>query len=337
MNNHRAVAQARPVFIERPEDVQRQKEFGQRLIAEGTETLYLVGCGGSLGAYGPAAFTLVNQVPQLAVQVLTSDEFNYRKPARLGPRSVVLVGSHTGTTPETVRAIRTAKDAGVAQVASLTSDPDSPLATEADVAFTDQPAKWAWDPKQMAMARITQGIRAAAGLRLPDLDAGLAALPLDLPALFDQLDPALASIAAALAEEPIVYLLGSGPMESAAQGMAMFYLQEMLWRDAAAYNIGEFFHGPFELVTDTKPFVLLRGEDETRPMSDRAITFLNRYTRKLHVIDSRDFGLPGVPVAARAEVVPIVMSAVTTRLAQHFEAVLDHDLSTRRYMFTVQY
>ena len=333
----RQVDTARPAFIENSDAVDAQKELGRNIISAGIETLFLVGCGGSLAAYGPSAFTLINEVPQLAVQVMTSDEFNLRKPRSLGNKALVIVGSHTGNTPETVRAIQTARDAGAAQVVALTSNPDSPLAKNADIAFSDTPRKWAWDPKEMAMARITQGICAAVGIENPELDHALSALPTAIPTLLTELDPKLHDMAERLAAEPIIYVIGSGPMEVFAHGLAMFYLQEMLWLHAAAYNAGEFFHGPFEVATADTPYIVLCGEDETRPMTDRALSFLNTYSDKVHTLDSSDFTLTGVPQSARAEVAPIVMSAVTTRLAQHFEAVLDHDLSTRRYMFTVEY
>jgi len=336
-SNTRPVADPRPAFVENPEQADQQQALGRRIITDGIRTVFLVGCGGSLAAYGPSVYTLDNRVPQLVVQAMNSDEFNYRKPAGLGPTSIVLVGSHTGTTAETVRAIDTAKAAGAESVVSLTSDPESPLATHADLAFTDRPTKWAWDPKEIAMARITQGILDAAGLAPSGFDEALAALPVDIPTVFADLDPALHRIAEDLATKPITYALGSGPMEGMARAFAMFYMQEMLWRHAAAYNAGEFLHGPFEMTEPQTPYLVLCGEDATRPMTDRALGFLNRYSEHVHVIDSREFRLAGVPDGVRAEIAPIVMSAVTTRLAQHLEAVLDHDLSTRRYMFSVEY
>ncbi|MDR1711006.1 MAG: SIS domain-containing protein [Propionibacteriaceae bacterium] len=337
MSNQRPVADPRPIYIEDPSQVEAQLALGRELITGPVETLYLIGCGGSLGAYGPAEYVLANQVPGLVVQAMTSNEFNYRVPARLGPKSIVVVASHTGTTPETVAAIATARKAGAAQVVALTQSAESPLAKGADIAFTHEPVKAAWDAKEVAILRIAQGIREAAGV-LADpgpVNAAFAALPTAIPEALASADPALHSMAEALADEPIIYLLGSGPLECVARGLSMCYLQEMLWKHSAAYNSGEFFHGAFEVATEDVGFIVFAGEDETRPMADRAISFLKRYTPKLHILDSRDLALDGV--TARNEIIPIVMSAVSTRIAQHFEAVLDHDLATRRYMFTVEY
>src|SRR5579875_3812269 len=118
---------------------------------------------------------------------------------------------------------------------------------------------------------------------------------------------------------------------------AMCYLQEMQWRHAAAFNAGEFFHGAFEMITERMPVLLFMGEDETRPVAQRASRFLDRYTRRAFRVDSAELELPGVPAACRAEIGPIVLGALSYRLAQHYEAITGHSLENRRYMFKVDY
>jgi fructoselysine 6-phosphate deglycase len=107
--------------------------------------------------------------------------------------------------------------------------------------------------------------------------------------------------------------------------------------NSAAFNAGEFFHGAFEVVTDDVPVIVFAGEDATRPMAERAVEFLTKYTDKFHVIDSTTMSLPGVAPESRAEVAPIVLGSVVSRLAKHFEAVRGHDLNQRRYMTKVDY
>ena len=48
----------------------------------------------------------------------------------------------------------------------------------------------------------------------------------------------------------MIYVLGSGPLEGAAQTLAMCYLQEMQKLNATAISAGEFLHGPFEVITE---------------------------------------------------------------------------------------
>ena len=150
-------------------------------------------------------------------------------------------------------------------------------------------------------------------------------------------DPRSREIAEQLQDEPVIYVLGAGPVEGVARCLSMCYLQEMQWMHSGAFNAGEFFHGAFEVVTDDVPVILFAGEDSTRPMADRALSFLRKYTKKTFLVDSRDLSLPGVPQGARAEVAPIALGAIVSRLAKHFESVRGHDLELRRYMFQVEY
>jgi fructoselysine-6-P-deglycase FrlB-like protein len=119
--------------------------------------------------------------------------------------------------------------------------------------------------------------------------------------------------------------------------MAMCFLQEMQWKQAAGFNAGEFFQGAFEMVTEDSAVLLYLGEDATRPMAERAKRFLDTYTRKAHYLDVRELSLPGVPTELRPDISPLVIGELANRLAQHFEAVRGHHLDQRRYMFRVDY
>jgi fructoselysine 6-phosphate deglycase len=300
--------------------------------------VYFVGCGGSLYATYPVKFLLETTSDSLDVFHLTSNEFNFRRPKRLGRHSLVVVASHSGRTKETLAAIDSAH-AGDAAVLGVTRSAESQLATRVDEAFTYGSEETVWEPKQVLLAnlghallKVTNGGEDATAI-CEAYDALGPAVLLSLQAN----EPQLHEVAEQLQDEPVIYVLGAGPIEGVARCLAMCYLQEMQWMNAAAFNAGEFFHGAFEVVTDDVPVVVYAGEDATRPMAERAIDFCRRYTKKLHVVDSRDFGLPGVPASMRGEVAPILLGASVSRLAKHLEAVRGHDLKLRRYMFKVDY
>lgn len=86
---------------------------------------------------------------------------------------------------------------------------------------------------------------------------------------------------------------------------AAFLFTEMQWIDAAAYNTGEYFHGPFEVSTEGKPYVFFMSDGATRPMDARALTFLERMGAKVALIDAKDYGL--------ADAVPRASSPTSTR------------------------
>jgi fructoselysine-6-P-deglycase FrlB-like protein len=136
----------------------------------------------------------------------------------------------------------------------------------------------------------------------------------------------------------VIYVLGSGPLESAAQTLAVCYLQEMQWQHAVAVGSGEFLHGSFEVVTENLPVLVLLGEDATRPMGDRVRRFLDRYTTKAHYIDAAELSLDGVEQPMRPFIGSLVVgSALLGRLAEHFESWSGHSLKDRRYMWRVEY
>jgi fructoselysine 6-phosphate deglycase len=67
------------------------------------------------------------------------------------------------------------------------------------------------------------------------------------------------------------------------------------------------------------------------------MTFARKYTNKIELIDTKAFELPGVPEDLRGFLSPIVISAVLSRYSDHLAEYRQHPLSTRRYMFRVDY
>lgn len=298
------------------------------VVDRGLRNVYFVGAGGSIICSYPAHYLLQQKASFPAFQ-LQSDELNTSVPAIMGPGSLVVLASYTGTTKETVAAARTAKATGATVIAA--AKPGSPLAEAADVAFTGKS-----DLFELVVA--FELLAATGAERDADaVDQALAALPAAVRHAVEQAEPQLADIAEAFKDEPITYVLGSGPSYGWAYGLAMCFLQEMQWKHAAAFNSGEFFQGAFEMVDDDTAVLLWVGDDASRPMGERARAFLDKYCKKAQYVDVRDLELPGIPESVRGEISPIVVGALANRLAQHYESVRGHDLETRRYMFKVEY
>jgi fructoselysine-6-P-deglycase FrlB-like protein len=298
------------------------------VVDRGLRNVYFVGAGGSIICSYPAHYLLQQKASFPAFQ-LQSDELNTSVPAIMGPGSLVVLASYTGTTKETVAAARTAKATGATVIAA--AKPGSPLAEAADVAFTGKS-----DLFELVVA--FELLAATGAERDADaVDQALAALPAAVRHAVEQAEPELADIAEAFKDEPITYVLGSGPSYGWAYGLAMCFLQEMQWKHAAAFNSGEFFQGAFEMVDDDTAVLLWVGDDASRPMGERARAFLDKYCKKAQYVDVRDLELPGIPESVRGEVSPIVVGALANRLAQHYESARGHDLETRRYMFKVEY
>ena len=298
------------------------------VVERGLRNVYFVGAGGSIICSYPAHYLLQRKAPFPVFQ-LQSDELNCSTPALMGEGSLVVLASYTGTTKETVAAANTAKAAGATVIAAAKAG--SPLAEAADTAFSGK--------SDLFELVVAYELLAATGADInhAEVDAALKALPEAVRHAIEQAEPRLAEIADALKDEPITYVLGSGPSYGWAYGLAMCFLQEMQWKHAAAFNTGEFFQGAFEMVDDDTAVLLWLGEDASRPMAERGKRFLDTYCKKAQYVDVKDLELPGIPAAMRADVSPIVVGALANRLAQHYESVRGHDLETRRYMFKVEY
>jgi fructoselysine-6-P-deglycase FrlB-like protein len=298
------------------------------VVARGLRNVYFVGAGGSIICSYPAHY-LLQRKASFPVFQLQSDELNCTTPALMGGGSLVVLASYTGTTKETVAAAKTAKAAGATVISAAKAG--SPLAEASDIAFSGK--------SDLFELVVAFELLAATGADLDhaEVDVALKALPEAVRHAVEQAEPQLAKIADAFKDEPITYVLGSGPSYGWAYGLAMCFLQEMQWKHAAAFNTGEFFQGAFEMVDDDTAVLLWLGEDASRPMAERGKRFLDTYCKKAQYVDVKDLELPGIPAALRQEVSPIVVGALANRLAQHYEAVRGHDLETRRYMFKVDY
>jgi len=298
------------------------------LVDAGLRNVYFVGAGGSIICSWPAHYLLQQKASFPAFQ-MQSDELNSCTPALMGPGSLVVLASYTGTTKETVQAAKTAKASGATVIASAKAG--TPLAEAVDVAFAGKS-----DVFELVVAYALLEATGA-DVDATSIAAAFQALPEAVLNAVQESETALADIAEAFRDEQITYVLGSGPGYGWAYGFAMCFLQEMQWKHAAAFNTGEFFQGAFEMVNDDTAVLLWLGDDATRPMAERGKAFLDTYCKKAKYVDVADLTLPGIPAELRGDVTGIVIGALANRLAQHYESVRGHDLAQRHYMFKVDY
>jgi len=315
----------------------KARDLGARLASRGLRTVYFIGCGGSYYSTFPAQDLMESHVASVASHRMTAGELIHRPLAGLDESALVVASSHSGGTPETLEAVRLAKKAG-ATVAGIARSEDSAMADEADVLFDYPSDVTVTEPKAIHFTQIALAVLDAAGA-LPDAAAAwqaIAAIPEALTAAKQEVAPLGATVAAQWRDAELVYVLGAGPNFGAANALAACYLQEMNWLHASAVNAGDFFHGPFEIVGQ-HPVLVLNGEDSTRPMGERAASFVERYYTTHAVLDSRDFSLPGVPSDQRGLVSPLAVACTSRRLLDYCAAERGHNTAQRRYMYRVDY
>ena len=99
----------------------------------------------------------------------------------------------------------------------------------------------------------------------------------------------------------------------------------------------EFFHGPFEILDDSFPVIVLIGEDETREQGIRVKKFCQNHLSKFLVVDSTVYEMKGIDPSLRSYFSTVVIDAATRRLMDYFADLRGHDKSKRRYMGVIEY
>lgn len=313
------------------------REFITRALADGVREIIFVGVGGSFASSMHATFLLELLATRTKVTNRNAAEFLDAAPARLGQETLVVASSHGGNTPETVAAAELARERG-APVISVSSLADTPLGRIGDLCLSYGNDRTITPAKQTLLAGLVAELLVQGdGAQPVGFDDALEALPRALHRALVAFEGRLADIAVALTDAQPVWVVGSGSGLGAAYTMSICHLVEMQWMPSAYFAAGDFFHGPFELLTEDAQLLVFAGEDPTRPETDRVMDFAGRVNRRPHCIDTANLELAGVPRATRGLVSGIALGVLGSRLLDHLESVRDHDHDLRRYMGKGQY
>jgi fructoselysine-6-P-deglycase FrlB-like protein len=327
------VATIRNEVAQRPEIQKAVTSALERKV----ENVFIVGCGGTQAIMHPGKYILdVNS--RLPGYAFNAGELAQLKPKALGARSLVILSSYTGTTSETVAAARLARERG-SLVVSFICKPDTPLGKASDFVFLNLSNKGSSEANLIRTYQILFGIieQTDGFRRTADTLRSFSALADRLAAIRNEADPKALAFAREYKDQSLFYVIGAG----ACWGQAVVYcnciLEEMQWITAQPIAAGEYFHAPFEVIDEGSNLLVLKGEDLSRPLVERVIDFTAKHTRRMVVIDTRDYALPGVPEDLRGYFSPFVLLAVLDRFSQNLAAERNHPLTTRRYMGKVQY
>jgi fructoselysine-6-phosphate deglycase len=273
------------------------------------------------------------------VHVEMPAELVVRGSVHLGPGSLVVMPSLSGTTGESIEALRYCRERG-ARVITLTGHADVPLAAEADVSLVNQAA----DDTSCESFYLQSLLVALSLMHLRGeydaYDATVAELRALPPLLVDAkraFEPRAAEYAAQIQDEPFHIVTCAGATWPQAFYYGMCILEEMQWIRTRPVHASDFFHGTLELVESGVSVMLLKGEDESRPLVERVEKFAPTYTEKVWVLDAAEADLPGTSQEVRSLISQVVLAALLERLSAHLEVLRDHPLTTRRYYKRVAY
>jgi fructoselysine 6-phosphate deglycase len=301
---------------------------------------YFAACGGSMAFLQPAEF-IFGRESVIPASLYTANEFVHAMPKALGPDSVFISCSHSGTTPETVKATELARKAGATTI-SFSNLEGSPLWNACEY-----PIHYDWGEQALDASDLNKGVLYSLIFRtlnaLEPCDKyvrGVAAL--------DSLDAVTKRAKAAYADwsakwgkefkrEPLIYSMGSGSCTGECYSFSACLLMEMQWINSSFIHSGEYFHGPFEITDYDVPFVLVKNVGSTRELDERAYNFCSKYSQKIALVDAADFDMTGIDEDLREYYAPLIVGPVLRQLADALAYERGHLLSVRRYMWRMEY
>lgn len=307
-------------------------------LRDGAKNVFFLGAGGAAILMAPAA-QLLQRRSSFPVFSEISAELVLTGHQALGPQSIAIVPSLSGTTRESVAAMDYCKGRG-ARVLALVGRADTPLgqgATHAFVNFAEDDTSCESFYLQSLLIALSVMKHRGEFTDHECVVAELALLPSRLVEVKRSYEARAEEAAEIISKDNYHLITGAGAVWPEAFYYGMCILEEMQWIRTRPVHASDFFHGALELVDKTVSVLLLKGEDAARPLADRVEAFARTYTDKLLVFDAASFDLPGISQQVRALISPIILATILERVSAHLEAKRNHPLTTRRYYKRVAY
>ena len=306
---------------------------------DGLKHVYFVACGGSKAAIFPGLYHLQSEAKTFGATTYTSNEFVHATPKELDERCIAVICSLKAT-PETVRAVEVANESGAITIA-MTGSMETGMAKVGQyvVTYSNGDDQVYSDSNQANSLRI--------GFELLHQIEGWEKYDKAMEA-YSHIDAIIAEgkencLAEAKAwaekekDEPIFYVLASGPNYGVAYSMCCCHFMEMQWKHAVCLHTGEYFHGPFETTDKALPMVLIMSEGRTRALDERCLKFLKTYAENYIVIDFKELNKGRIDAEVAEFFNPVVLIPIERYYVSQMAEVRGQSMDHRRYMWKVEY
>lgn len=305
----------------------------------GLKHVYFVACGGSKAAIFPGLYLLQSEARSFGATTYTSNEFVHAVPKELDERCLAVICSLKAT-PETVEAVKTANRAGAITIA-MTGNMETGMAKVGQyvVIYSNGDEQIYSDSNQSNSLRI--GFELLHQLEGWDkYEKAMDAYKYIDDIISEGKEHLLADArewAEREKDEPIFYVLASGPNYGVAYSMCCCHFMEMQWKHAVCLHTGEYFHGPFETTDKELPMVLLMSEGRTRALDERCLRFLNTYAKNFIVIDFKELNQGRIDADVAEFFNPVVLIPIERYYVAQMAEIRGHSMDDRRYMWKVEY
>ncbi len=327
-------------FLQDGEEVyglrKRIESIVDEVYSKGVSNIILTGIGGTIFEL-MAIKKIFEDYSSFECHLMNGADMMVELPEFVNEKSVVITGSKSGDTPETIAACEYCRDKG-ATVISWVGDEKCPLAKVSDhTIVSDIPGMTHTYLKYYLIA--LRFIYNKGKFPLYNKFANECKnLYSSIVKIQEKFEPHAEEIADKYSSEEYQIWIGSGIVWGEINMFTMCILEEMQWMRTRAVTSSDFFHGTLELVDKDVPVYLVKGIGKYRPQDERVEKFLNKTTEKLVLLDLEEYKLEGFSTEFEELLTPITFNALTRgRLAYHFERVTGHDLNVRRYYRQFKY
>lgn len=313
----------------------------------GVKSLYFVGCGGSLGALYPAKTFMEKECATIKSAWISSNEFCHSTPKDFGENSIICMACHKGNTPETIAAAKLGKEKGAA-VIILTWLEESEIIPYGDYvirySFDASPdhlagdIDYAGEKTMCALLTAVELVNQTVGYENYDkFMQGVGMITTVIRKARAHVAQRALSFAEEYKNDNVIYTMASGAGYGAAYMESICIFMEMQWLHSSSIHTGEFFHGPFEVTDANVPFMIQVSEGSTRALDERCLKFLRTYGKRIEVLDAKELGLSVIDAAVVDYFNHSLFNNVYPIYNHALAEARQHPLTTRRYMWKVEY
>lgn len=313
------------------EDILKKKEI---------HSIAFVACGGSRTAMNAARMFVEKNSVKLLTGDYNANEFIHATPKYVGENSIVVLASQSGDTPETLAAAIHAKKLG-ASVVALSFTKNSKLAKAGDYEVVYEWGEGSRPHFHKAAHALRVALEIVAQTEGYDEYDKAYEIFENIGGLIEsaraKCNGDLKAFAKEFKDDSIIYTMGSGENFIAAHQETVCILMEMQWIHSSAIHTGDYFHGPFEVTDENVPFILYMSSGRNRPLDERALTFLHKHGKRFMVLDAKNLGLDSLNSGFVEYIEPLFFVAIMNDFNELLANQRNHPLSTRRYMWKMEY
>lgn len=261
-------------------------------IVSNVDKIYLVGCGSSISTCYSVRDAL-RMSTDLSIEVFTGFEFLYNKLLNKGENSIAIFTSQSGSTSDTLSALRKANEYDIKTV-SISNEPESPMVKEADMPIITQggteTAILGTKTYVTQLACLYQILFKNSGYENSEklLDE-LYNMPELLDKLLKETKEDNKKLAQDFKDDEIFYCLGSGPNFGLSFKLAMTMFMEGALKHACPLYSAEFRHGLIERAEKDVPMIFLDSDFKSDEVTRRAIDFAYNLESKVIVYNLSEY------------------------------------------------